>query len=282
MASSSSTNSDLKLVPETILKKRHNLDELKAKRAANELQKGNRRVFSSSSKKLYVKKPETFLAQAKTRKHLDIRYKRVSKKGMQKRASNKKQMSTKVVENDGEEMSTTLLTYQSNSVGANMVFCIRIHDNVGMSGRIKKVLYKLRLKQQYTGVFVQYTDENRKLLQLVEPWVLYGTPSKSMVEDLIRKRGYTRSAVDGKRMALSDNTIIEQALGTKTGIICVEDLVEELYQTGDYFTKANSFLWPFSLRAPKSRFEITKLNEKQGKEHGDKGQEIDEYIKTML
>lgn len=281
MASSLSNSNDLKLVPETILKKRHNLDELKAKRAANELQRGNRNVFSSSSKKLYVKKPETYLAQAKTRKHLDIRYKRVANKGMQKRASNKKQMSTKVLLDEATNEETAV-QYQSNSVGSNMVFCIRMHDNVGMSGRIRKVLYKLRLKHQYTGVFVHYTDENRKLLHLVEPWVLYGKPSKSMVEDLIRKRGYTRSAVDGKRVALSDNCIIEQALGTKTGIICVEDLVEELYQTGDYFSKANYFLWPFALRAPKSRFEITKLNEKQGKEYGDQGQEIDEYIKTML
>jgi len=277
---SSSSNNDLKLVPETILKKRHNLDQLKAKRAANELQKGNRKVYSSSKKRLYVKKAETFLAQAKTRKNHDIRFKRVMKKGMQKRASNKKVVQQKVIQDEEEEEETTTIQYQSNSVGSNMVFCIRIHDNVGMSGRIRKVLYKLRLKQQHEGVFVKYTEENRKLLQLVEPWVLYGIPSKSMVDDLIRRRGHGR--VGGKRIPLSDNVIIEDALGTKTGIICVEDLVEELCEPSDSFATANAFLWPFQLRAPKSRFETQKLNQKEGKEYGDKGEEIDEYIKIML
>lgn len=282
MSSNNSNQQDeLKLVPETLLKKRHNLDELKAKRAANLGKKGNKKVYSSKSKRLYVKKAETFLAQAKTRKNNDIRFKRVMKKGMQKRASNKPTFATKTLEEVDEEQETsTSIQYQSNSVGANMVFCIRIHDNVGMSGRLRRVLYKLRLKEQHTGVFVEYTEENRKLLQLVEPWVLYGIPSKSMVDDLIRRRGHGRVA--GKRVPLSDNVMIEQALGSKTGIICVEDLVEEICSTGTSFNAANAFLWPFQLRAPKSRFETQKLNQKEGKEYGDKGQEIDEYIKVML
>lgn len=280
MSSSKDINKDLKLVPETLLKKRHNLDQLKAKRDALERQKGNKKVFSSK-KRLYVKKAETFLAQAKTRKNLDTRYKRVSKKGMQKRASNKPVMKEKVIQQEDNDEETTTITYQSNSVGAKMVFCIRIHDNVGMTGRLRKVLYKLRLKQQWDGVFVEYTDENRKLLQLVEPWVLYGIPSKSMVEDLIRRRGHGRGS-GGKRVPLADNTIIEQALGNDTGIICVEDLVEELYTKGSYFDKANTFLWPFALRAPASRFEEQKLDKKQGKVYGDKGQEIDDFIKVML
>lgn len=275
---SPSNQANLQLVPETLLKRRHNLDELKAKRAANELQKGNRKVFSSSSKKLYVKKAETFLAQATTRKNHDIRFKRIQKKGMQKRASNKKELATKIAAQEQDE--ETRVTYQSNSVGANMVFCIRIHDNVGMSGRIRRVLHKLRLRNQHEGVFLEYNDENRKFLHLVEPWVLYGKPSNSMVEDLIRRRGHGR--VGGKRVPLSDNIIIEQTLGAKTGIICVEDLVEELCNKGDNFATVTAFLWPFALRAPKSRFETQKLNQKEGKEYGDKGEEIDEYIKIML
>lgn len=269
---------DLKLVPETILKRRHHLDELKAKRAANELSKGNRKVFSKSKKAIYVKKAETFLAQARTRKNHDIRFKRVIKKGMQARASNKKVVSTKTLHDDttGEE---TNVTYQSNSVGSKMIFCIRIRDNVGMSGRIRKVLYKLRLKNIHDGVFLPYDEETRKLLHLVEPWVLYGVPSKGMVEDLIRRRGYGR--VSGKRTPLSDNLVIEGALGEE-GIICVQDLVHELNAAGNSFAAATAFLWPFQLSAPKSRFETQKLNDKEGKEYGDKGEEIDEYIKIML
>jgi 60S ribosomal protein uL30 len=272
-------NQDLKLVPETILKRRHHLDELKAKRAANELAKGNRKVFSKSKKAVYVKKAETFLAQARTRKNHDIRFKRVVKKGMQTRASNKKQVSTKTVLADETTGEETTVSFQSNSVGSTMVFCIRIHDNVGMSGRIRKALYKLRLTNIHDGVFLPYDETTRKLLHLVEPWVLYGVPSKGMVEDLIRRRGHGR--VRGKRTPLSDNLVIEEELGEE-GIICVEDLVHELNAAGASFAAAAAFLWPFKLSAPKSRFQTQKLNDKEGKDYGDKGEEIDEYIKIML
>jgi hypothetical protein len=36
------------------------------------------------------------------------------------------------------------------------------------------------------------------------------------------------------------------------------------------------------VEATQDRFETQKLNDKEGKEHGDKGEEIDEYIKIML
>jgi len=57
---------------------------------------------------------------------------------------------------------------------------------------------------------------------------------------LIYKRGYGK--VDGKRIPLTDNRIIEASLG-KYGITCVEDLVHEIYTVGPNFKKANNFLW---------------------------------------
>lgn len=271
---SDSTNKDLQLVPETILKKRHDLDELKRKRDA-QVRRTNK-VFSKSSK-FYIRKPETFLARAKNRRNNEIRYKRVMKKGMQKRATNKQKFSTMEVEVEGE---TDEIKYQSNSVGAKMVFVVRIRNDVGLSKRVKTVLRNLNLKEQYEGVFVQYTPKNRKFLHLVEPFVLYGPPSKNMVSDLINRRGH--GIIDGERIPLSDNTIIEKALGDESGIICVEDLVHELYSSGRGFSAASEFLWPFRLTAPKTDFESQKLNDKEGKIYGDRGEEIDRLIKLML
>jgi hypothetical protein len=37
-----------------------------------------------------------------------------------------------------------------------------------------------------------------------------------------------------------------QALG-KFGIICIEDLIHEIYTVGPHFKEANNFLWPFKL-----------------------------------
>lgn len=72
---------DLPLVPESVLRKRHNLDDLRRKKAAQ----------SDSGKKslkrdgTYVRKPATFIAKAKQKRNERIRYRRVKKKGMQKK-----------------------------------------------------------------------------------------------------------------------------------------------------------------------------------------------------
>jgi len=280
-------NDQLQLVPETVLKRKHDMDEMKAKRAAQAITnpRGNRKVFSKSKKVIKVHKAETFVANARARRNHEIRYKRVLKKGMQKRASKKKVIKQKTIElddeGDDEEITkTTTISFQSNSVDAPMVFVVRVRDQVGCPLSVKRALSRLRLRNVYEGVFVKYNLSAKKMLHLVEPWVVYGIPSKGMVEDLIKRRGHGK--IDGKRVPLSDNTIIEQALGDETGIICVEDLVHELYTVGDGFSKASAFLWPFRLAAPKSGFQKRNLNDKDGVEdYGDKGEEMDEYVKQM-
>lgn len=288
-------NGGLQLVPEAVLKKKHDMDEMKAKRAAQAVTnpRGNRKIFSTRGKRSKVNKAETFISNARARRNHEIRYKRVLKKGMQKRASNKKVVQKKTIEeddpskdndndDDGKEATTavTTVSYQSNSVDAPMVFVVRVRDEVGCSISVKRALSQLRLRNIYEGVFCRYNESARKMLHLVEPWVVYGVPSRGMVEDLIKRRGHGK--VEGKRVPLSDNTIIEEALGADTGMICVEDMVHELYEVGASFAKANAFLWPFRLAAPKSKFQKQKLNEKDKREdYGDKGQEMDEYIKQM-
>ena len=109
VAAAASSKKDLQLVPETLLKKRHDLDDIKARRDAQVL--NNNKRFSKTAK-MYVKKPERFLAQAKSKRNHEIRFKRVLKKGMQKRASNKPIITSKVVEEpNGEE---TEIKYQAD------------------------------------------------------------------------------------------------------------------------------------------------------------------------
>ncbi|KAF5778348.1 putative ribosomal protein L7/L30 [Helianthus annuus] len=36
----------------------------------------------------------------------------------------------------------------------------------------------------------------------------------------------------------------------KFGIICVEDLIHEIFTAGPRYKEANNFLWPFKLKAP--------------------------------
>lgn len=265
---------DLPLVPESVLRRRHDLDDLKRKKQANEEKKG-----PVKKKGKYVKKPETYLAEAKSRRHEEARYRRVKKKGMMKRASNKPIQKTKEIVGDDED-NPEVVTYQANSVGAPYIFAIRTREDAGIVPKsIYNILMQLRLKEPNTGVFLKYDAVTRKHLHLIEPWVVYGKPSKGIVKDLIERKSFGN--IKGEKIPLSDNTILEQELG-EHGLICMEDLVHELTNVGESFDIVTKFLVPFPLSATRSRFEKEKLDLKQGKDYGDRGEGIDEYIKQML
>jgi large subunit ribosomal protein L7e len=268
---------DLPLVPESLLKRRHDLDDLKRKNQASIEEKKKKLV--KKKKGTYVKKPESVLAQAKNRRNEEARYKRVKKKGMMTRASNKPVQKTKEIEVDDDDVQ--VVTYQANSVGAPMVFAIRIREDAGhIPKNVFQILRMLKLKEPNTGVFLKYDAVTRKHLHLVEPWVIYGKPSEGIVKDLMERKSFGN--VKGEKVPLSDNTILERELGDAHGIICMEDMVHELNTVGDSFDAVTKFLWPFPLTAARSKFEKEKLALKQGKDYGDKGEEIDEYIKQML
>lgn len=274
-------SSELPLVPESVLKKRHDLDDLSRKRAALEALEVTRtgKQHNKKKKAIYVIKPETILSQSRSRRNHEIRYKRVRKKGMQKRAVNQKVRAVKEVEVD-DAGAVQEITYQSNSVGAPMVFAVRIRDSVATPAQVKQTLGRLGLKKIHDGVFIKYDLNNRKSLHLVEPWVVYGPPSTAAVQDLIERRGFAK--INGERVPLSDNTVIEEVLGEEHNILCVEDLVHELCSAGDAFEAASKFLWPFQLADSKTNFERRTLKLKDGKEYGDRGEAIHDYIKQVL
>jgi large subunit ribosomal protein L7e len=279
----SKQQSDLPLVPESVLKKRHNLDDLARKRSAlAEIETVRKGKKHSKKTAIYVVKPETLLSQSRSRRNNDIRYKRVHKKGMQKRAANHKVMAVKEVDTTTEEGMDEVqqISYQANSVGASMVFAVRIRDAVAVPPPVRTALGRLRLKKIHDGVFLKYDDNHRKLLHLVEPWVVYGPPSSAAVKDLIERRGHAK--INGERVPLSDNNVIEDALGAKHNILCVEDLVHELCNPGESFDVASKFLWPFQLADSKTEFERRTLKLKDGKDYGDRGEAIHDYIKQVL
>ena len=223
------------------MKRRHDLDDLKRRKQAQEDDKAKSKR-KKQQKQVYVKKPNTILAQAKSRRNEEARYRRVKKKGMMKRASNKPVMETKEFKIDEEKTKT--INYQANSVGAPMVFVIRTREDAGRPPKlIFDTLARFRLREPFQGVFLKYNPATRKMLHLVEPWVLYGKPSEGVVKDLLERRSF--GTVKGKRVPISDNVILEQELGAHN-IICMEDLVHELVTVGDAFDAAARFLWPFS------------------------------------
>lgn len=129
----------------------------------------------------------------------------------------------------------------------NVLFVIRIRGINGLSPKPRKVLQLFRLRQINNATFIKVNKATMNMLRVVEPYVTYGSPSLKTVRELIYKRGYGK--VNHQRTRLTDNSIIENALG-KFGLICVEDLIHEIYTQGPHFKEAANFLWPFKLNNP--------------------------------
>lgn len=116
---------------------------------------------------------------------------------------------------------------------ANATFILSINE---IAPKPRKILQLLRLLQINNGVFVKVTKATANMLQVIEPFVTYGEANLKSVRELIYKRGYGK--VNKQRIPLSDNKIIEEALG-KYGILSIEDLVHEIVTAGPHFKQAS-------------------------------------------
>lgn len=137
----------------------------------------------------------------------------------------------------------------------------------------------LRLRQLHNGVFVKLNKATVNMLRIVEPFVAYGYPSTATIKKLIYKRGYGK--IDGQRVPLTDNAIVEKALG-QFGIASVEDLIHEIVTVGPHFKQANNFLWPFKLNSPKKGFAAKRHPYQNGGVWGNREDQVNELVKRML
>jgi large subunit ribosomal protein L7e len=117
------------------------------------------------------------------------------------------------------------------------------------------------------------------MLRRVEPFVTYGYPSRKVIAELIYKRGFGK--INRARIPLTDNAIIEQNLG-KSGITCVEDLVEHIFTIGPHFKEANNFLWPFKLNNPRGGWNNKNHPYQKDGDWGNREEEINPLVRSML
>ncbi|KAG6581766.1 60S ribosomal protein L7-4, partial [Cucurbita argyrosperma subsp. sororia] len=161
---------------------------------------------------------------------------------------------------------------------AKLLFITRIRGINAIDPKTRKILQLLRLRQIFNGVFLKVNKATLNMLHRVEPYVTYGYPNLKSVKELIYKRGYGK--LNKRRVALTDNSIVEQALG-KYGIICMEDLVHEIMTVGPHFKEANNFLWPFKLKAPLGGLEKKRNHYVEGGDAGNRENYINELIRRM-
>jgi len=80
-------------------------------------------------------------------------------------------------------------------------------------------------------VFVKANEENMKRVLIVNEYISYGYPTKKIVSDLVRKRGFLKK--DGKKLPITDNVLIEELLGeheSGQSCICIEDIIDTVYK----------------------------------------------------
>ncbi|OLY80755.1 60S ribosomal protein L7-B [Smittium mucronatum] len=162
---------------------------------------------------------------------------------------------------------------------AKLAFVIRTVGINNIPPKPRKILQLLRLLQINNGVFVRLTKATKQMLQLANPYITFGAPNLKSVKELVYKRGYGK--VRSQRIPLSNNIIIEKALG-RYGIICIEDLVHEIYTVGPNFKQVNAFLWPFKLNSPTGGWEGKKSRHYIDRgAFGDREEKINNLIRQM-
>ena len=71
-----------------------------------------------------------------------------------------------------------------------------------------------------------------------------------------------------------------QVLG-KHNIICIEDLVHEIYTSGPAFKQASNFLWPFKLSSARGGLAKKRLHYIEGGQHGNREDYINNLVRVM-
>jgi len=162
---------------------------------------------------------------------------------------------------------------------AKLVFVVRIKGINKIAHKPRKILQLLRLLQINNGVFIRLTKATLEMLKIVEPYIAYGYPNLKTVRELVYKRGYGK--VEKQRIPLTDNQIIEDNLG-KYGVVCMEDLIHEVFTVGPNFKQVSNFLWPFKLSNPTGGFRTRKFKHfVEGGDLGNREDKINALIAQM-
>ncbi|CAL5869464.1 uncharacterized protein PFLUO_LOCUS3693 [Penicillium psychrofluorescens] len=239
---------DQVLVPETLLKKRKSQEQARAERRADADKK---KQANKEKRAVIFKRAESYVKEYRDAERESIRLARAARQ-------------------------------EGNFFVADepkLVFVVRIKGINKIAPKPRKILQLLRLLQINSGTFVRLTKATQEMLTIVNPYIAYGYPNLKSVRELLYKRGYGK--VDKMRVPLTDNQMIEEHLG-KYGIVCMEDLIHEIYTVGPNFKQANNFLWPFKLSNPTGGFRTRKFKHFiEGGDTGNREENINALIRQM-
>jgi large subunit ribosomal protein L7e len=160
-----------------------------------------------------------------------------------------------------------------------VAFVMRIRGVNQVAPKVRAVLKLFRLLQINNGVFVKLNNATLQMLRIAEPYICWGYPSMKSIHDLCYKRGFGK--IDGRRVALNDNSLIQKQL-TRHGMICIDDIINEIYKCGPKFKQASNFLWPFKMNNPNGGWNKKKTHFVEGGDFGNREDQINKLIVRML
>jgi len=237
--------------------------------------------------------PESVLKKRKRQEKWDEASKAASAaaqtKGAEKKADAFKRAEDYIKNYRDQEQSLVQLKRAARAKGTfyvepepKLLFVMRLRGINGMHPKTRHIMKVLRLLQIHNGVFMKVNKATMNNLVKVDPYIMYGYPNLKTVRELIYKRGFGK--VNGQRVPLTDNTIIESALGekTKNAVICMEDIVHQIYTVGPYFKECSKFLWPFKMSSPVGGFSRIRNHFVEGGDAGNREEYVNELIRRMI
>jgi 60S ribosomal protein uL30 len=235
-------------VPESLLKKRKSNEKAVAEKVAKSIT--DKKVRKDKRKAIF-KRAETYVKEYRATEREQIRLKRQARK-----AGN---------------------FYVSPE--AKLILIVRIRGINGVSPKVRKILQLFRLLQINNAIFIKASKATLNMIRIIEPYVAFGYPNMKTVKGLVYKRGFVK--VNKNRIPISDNSVIEKSLAAQN-IICVEDLIHEIFTVGTNFKKATNFLWPFKLNTPTGGWKVKRNHYNEGGDYGNREDKINELVQRMI
>ena len=122
----------------------------------------------------------------------------------------------------------------------------------GTTPQAQKILSEMGLRQINNAVFLRANPETLRKIAMTQDYITYGYPTKKVVNELVRKRGFLRKEL--KKEPITNNVLIEELFeelnkANDVGCICIEDVIDGIAnchktEKMELFDEINKILWP--------------------------------------
>jgi 60S ribosomal protein uL30 len=238
----------LPAVPESVLKRRKKIHQSKIRRITVHAKKVAR---TANKKRKLIRRVESYVKEYRQKERDEIRLLRTAKK-----------------------IGNFYVPPEPK-----LAFVIRIRGINQVHPKVRKVLQLFRLRQINNGVFMKLNKASINMLRIAQPYITWGYPNLKSVRELIYKRGFVK--INEQRVPINSNDTLERKLG-KYNVICVEDLVHEIFTVGKNFRRVNNFLWPFKLNTPTGGWRKKTNHYVEGGDFGNREEFINQLLRNMI